>query len=259
MNAINKLFQKKQNDILSVYFTAGYPELADTNRVIGSLIKNGVDLIEVGIPYSDPVADGPVIERSSARALENGMSVARLFNQLKQFKTDGSVPLVLMGYINPIMQFGYESFCREAAAAGVSGMIIPDLPIAEFKKELMPFTEKYGLHFIFLVTPETPEERVREIDEFSKGFIYAVSSSSVTGRDTDEEKKEAYFRRLQSYELKNPILIGFGIRDSATFQQACRYTSGGIIGTAYIKAITENDDIESATAGFVGKIKAEAL
>lgn len=255
MNAINTLFQRKPKDILSVYFTAGYPELNDTTRVIESLIKNGVDLIEVGIPYSDPVADGPVIERSSARALKNGMSVSRLFEQLKQLRTDGSVPLVLMGYINPVMQFGFENFCREAAAAGVSGLIIPDLPIAEFKKELMPFVEQYGLHFIFLVTPETPEERVREIDHLSKGFIYAVSSSSITGRNTDETKKEEYFKRLQSYGLENPVLIGFGIKDRITFQQACRYTSGGIMGTAYINAITENSDLESATTAFVESMK----
>lgn len=255
MNAINTLFQRKQRDILSVYFTAGFPEPDDTVRVINALIHHGADLIEVGIPYSDPVADGPVIERSSAIALKNGMSLSKLFTQLKSRDKDDSVPLVLMGYINPIMQFGYENFCREAAASGVSGMIIPDLPVTEYKKHLKPYTDQYGLQFIFLVTPQTPEERIREIDELSDGFIYAVSSSSVTGRDTDAQKKEAYLSRLQSYELKTPVLVGFGIKDHQTFAQACRHTHGAIIGTAFIQAISGGADLHEATGRFLHQIR----
>lgn len=255
MNAISRLFERKSKDILSVYYTAGYPALGDTLTVMDALINNGVDMVEIGMPYSDPVADGPVIERSSVKALENGMSIARLFDQLRSRTPQDKVPLILMGYINPVMQYGYEKFCREAAECGISGLIIPDLPIDEFQKEMKPFTEKYDLSFIFLITPETEEVRVRKIDELTNGFIYAVSSSSVTGRDTDEIKKEKYLQRIQSYGLKNPVLVGFGVRDNKTFQQACRYANGAITGTAYIKAITGTTDFNLATRLFVNELR----
>lgn len=250
MNAINKLFSAKQKDILSVFFTAGFPELEDTVPIMQSLINHGVDMIEIGMPYSDPVADGPVIEQSSARALKNGMTIGKLFSQLQDFHPQKKVPLILMGYLNPVMQYGYERFCKDAARCGISGMIIPDLPVDVYDRELKPFTEKYGLHFIFLITPETSEQRIRIIDEMSGGFIYAVSSSSVTGRDTDESLKEAYFSRLQSYHLKTPVLIGFGIKDAKTFGQACRYVQGAIIGTAFIRQIENERDFEKVANEF---------
>ncbi len=246
MNAIPKLFSTKKDNILSVFFTAGFPHRDDTVPVIQALVGNGVDMIEIGMPYSDPVADGPVIENSSSVALKNGMSINRLFQQLKTYKPEREVPLVLMGYLNPVMQYGYERFCREAAECGISGLIVPDLPIDVYTHELRPFTEKYGIHFIFLVTPETPEDRIRKIDEMSDGFIYAVSSSSVTGRDTGEAEKEAYFKRLKSYRLKSPVLIGFGIKNESTFNQACRYVNGAIVGTAFVQRIETERNFDLA-------------
>lgn len=260
-NSINDLFQRKNRNILSVYFTAGFPDLNSTVPIIQSLIQNGVDMIEIGMPYSDPVADGPIIQQSSAAAIDNGMTIGKLFEQLMTLMPENKeaqssrVPLVLMGYLNPVMQYGYENFCRDAAAAGVSGLIIPDLPMEEYKRELQPLTRKYNLHFIFLVTPETSAERIRLIDDLSGGFIYAVSSSSVTGRDTDEGSKETYFKRLESYSLKNPLVVGFGIKDHETFSQACKYTNGGIIGTAFVKAISGSQDFEMVTRGFVNMIR----
>lgn len=255
MNQINELFNSRSGNIFSVYFTAGYPTLTDTIPILQGLIRHGADLIEIGMPYSDPVADGPVIERCSAQALKNGMSIARLFEQLRNFKPEKPVPLVLMGYLNPVMQYGYERFCADAKACGVSGLILPDLPIEEYERELKPHMEKHGLHFIFLITPETPEDRIRHIDLISTGFIYAVSSSSVTGRETDEHKKEGYMQRLQSYELKNPLMVGFGIRDHKTFAQACRYTRGGITGTVFMNAISENKNLDEAIATFIQNMK----
>lgn len=251
MNAINQLFERKSGNILSVYFTAGFPELADTVPVIDALMRNGVDMIEVGMPYSDPVADGPVIEAAGARALANGMSIGKLFEQLREMKPERNVPLILMGYLNPVMQYGYEKFCKDAAACGISGLIIPDLPVSEYQTELRSLMEKYGLRFIFLVTPETGEERIRAIDDLSEGFIYAVSSSSVTGRDTDSGRKEEYFRRLKSYKLRNPVLAGFGVKDKATFMQACHYTRGAITGTAFIKSIESGGNFDEAVKRFV--------
>lgn len=255
MNPINQLFKNKSARIFSVYFTAGYPSLEDTVPVIRALEKNGVDMIEIGMPYSDPVADGPVIESSSAKAIENGMTIEKLFSQLKELEGDAHVPLVLMGYLNPVMQFGFEKFCKQAANCCISGLIIPDLPLREFKTEFQHITEKYGLHFIFLVTPETSEERIRMIDELSDGFIYAVSSSSVTGRDTDENKKEKYLEKLKSMNLKNPVVVGFGVKDKKTFEQACRYANGAITGTAFVKAISTGGNFDKLTKDFVQSLR----
>ena len=254
MSRIQKLFSEKKKDILNVYCTAGYPHLDDTLKVLSSLQKYGADMVEVGMPYSDPLADGPVIQQSSTIALQNGMTIQKLFEQLKDFRKDVDVPVILMGYMNPVLQYGFEKFCEQAAALGIDGLILPDLPIYEFENEYGTVIKKYGLDFIFLVTPETSEERIRQIDALSTGFIYAVSSSSTTGSDKEIGQQENYFLRLQKMNLKNPILVGFGIKDKRTFQQACKYSSGAIIGSAYIKALQNAGDLESATEQFLNGI-----
>lgn len=258
MNKIEKLFSEKNKNILSIYFTAGFPKLTDTEKVLAALQNNGADLIEIGIPYSDPLADGPVIQNSGMKAIENGMTIKTLFDQLHQFNLSGnrkeSVPLVLMGYLNPVLQFGFERFCEEAKKAGISGLILPDLPIQEYEKEYQSILEKNGLSFIFLITPETSEERIRKIDSLSTGFIYAVSSSSITGSDTNMNAQENYFQRIRDLELKNNVLIGFGIRDHKTFQLACKYAAGAIIGTAYINKIEIGQEINQITKDFLNSI-----
>ena len=258
MNKIEKLFLEKNKNILSIYFTAGFPKLTDTEKILTALQNNGADLIEIGIPYSDPLADGPVIQNSGMKAIENGMTIKTLFDQLHEFNLSGnrkeSVPLVLMGYLNPVLQFGFERFCEEAKKAGISGIILPDLPIQEYEKEYQSILEKKGLSFIFLITPETSEERIRKIDILSTGFIYAVSSSSITGSDTNMNAQEEYFQRIQDLELKNNVLIGFGIRDHETFQLACKYAAGAIIGTAYINKIENGREIHESTKDFLNSI-----
>ena len=260
MTRIEKLFSAKNKNILNVYSTAGFPHLDDTLNVLHSLQKNGADMVEIGMPYSDPLADGPVIQHSSMIALQNGMTIEKLFEQLSEWKNlntplgDGGVPLILMGYLNPVMQFGIEKFCRLAKQVGVDGIILPDLPLYEFENEYRQYFDQNGLHFIFLITPETSEERIRKIDELSKGFIYAVSSSSTTGNNKEISEQENYFLKLQKMNLKNPVLVGFGIKDKNTFQAACKYTNGAIIGSAYIKALENADDIEKTTKQFLDTI-----
>lgn len=254
MNSIEQLFSEKDKDILSIYFTAGFPQLNDTETILKSLQKHGADLIEVGMPYSDPLADGPVIQNSSMKALQNGMTIKKLFQQLNNAKDEIKIPLILMGYLNPVLQFGFEKFCKEAKHAGISGIILPDLPISEYENEYQKIFEANGLNFIFLITPETSEERIRKIDSLSKGFIYAVSSSSVTGKNTDINAQKNYFKKIQNLHLKNQVLIGFGIRDHQTFQTAGKYSAGAIIGTAYIKAIENAQNIETATQKFLNSI-----
>jgi tryptophan synthase alpha chain len=251
MNRIESLFEQKQQDILNVYCTAGYPQLDSTLIVMKALQDNGVDMIELGMPYSDPLADGPVIQASSSKAIENGMTITRLFEQLQGFRHQVYVPVILMGYMNPILQYGFEKFCQHAAAVAIDGLILPDLPIYEFENEYGPVIKRFGLDFIFLVTPETSEERIRRIDELSTGFIYAVSSSSTTGKDKNMTDVDAYLKRLKSMKLKNPVLVGFGIKDHQTFRTACTNANGAIIGTAYIQALQGATDIETATKGFL--------
>jgi len=255
MNRIEKFFSGKKKNILSIYFTAGFPNIADTQTILQSLEKNGADMIEIGMPYSDPLADGPVIQHSGMIALQNGMSIKLLFEQLAKYNSSGerNIPHILMGYLNPVLQYGIEKFCSEAQNTGIDGIILPDLPMYEYEKEYRKIFEKYNLDFIFLITPETSEERIRKIDELSKGFIYAVSSSSITGKDKDMNEQENYFKRIESMQLKNPVMIGFGIKDNKTFVQACKHAAGAIIGTAYIKAI-ENDNIEAGTLRFINSI-----
>src|SRR6187401_2779587 len=212
MSRIKYLFQKKASDVLNLYCTAGYPQLNSTIEVIKALQENGADIIELGMPYSDPLADGPVIQQSSSVALANGMTIKKLFQQLKDFRKSISVPVVLMGYMNPVLQYGFEKFCADAAAVGIDGLILPDLPEHEFETEYGTIIKRHGLDFIFLVTPETSAERVLKLDELSSGFLYAVSSSSTTGSDKNMTQVDSYLQKLESLHLRNLILVGFGIK-----------------------------------------------
>ena len=254
MNRIKKLFSDKKKNIVSIYFTAGFPKLNDTNTILSSLQKHGTDLIEIGMPYSDPLADGPVIQHSSMIALQNGITIKKLFEQLKDCRHTIHLPLILMGYLNPVLQYGIEKFCSDAHSVGIDGIILPDLPLHEYATEYKKLFEKYKLDFIFLIAPETNEKRIRKIDTISKGFIYAVSSSSITGTDKDMSAQEKYFKRLEDMKLKNPVMIGFGIKDNKTFSQACKHASGAIVGTAYIKAIENSNNIEVDTEKFLNSI-----
>ncbi|MBR0498190.1 MAG: tryptophan synthase subunit alpha [Paludibacteraceae bacterium] len=256
MNRINKLFKEKGNNILSVYFTAGYPNLNDTVEIIRQLSSKGVDLIEIGVPFSDPLADGPVIQHSSQVALKNGMSVKLLFEQLKDIRQVTDIPLVLMGYVNPIIHFGFENFCQKAQEVGIDGFIIPDLPMLEYQKEFKPVSDKYGIENVFLITPETSAERIRVVDENTNAFIYMVSSASTTGvQKSFEGAKEEYFNRIKSMNLKNPAMIGFGISNKQTFESACKYSSGAIIGSAFIKSLDETSSISDAVDLLLKRLK----
>ena len=266
-NRIDKLFAQKKTGVLNMYCTAGYPQLNSTVEVIKALQNNGADIIELGIPYSDPIADGPVIQQSNMQALQNGMTIKILFDQLHELRKSpsfggvGEAPIILMGYLNPVLQFGIEKFCEAASKAGVDGIILPDLPMYEFETEYGQYFKKHDLHFIFLITPETGEERIRLIDKLSSGFIYAVSSSSTTGnakqQTTDKavKEQESYFKKLQAMNLLNPVLVGFGIKDKKTFDAACTYTNGAIIGSAYINALKDTEDIDRTTKDFIKGIK----
>jgi tryptophan synthase alpha chain len=254
-NRINKLFQEKKERILSVYFTAGHPNLEDTVPIIQELVKNGVDLIEIGMPFSDPVADGPVIQHSNLVALQNGMSVRKLFEQLKDIRKSVNIPLILMGDINPVFQYGIEAFCQKCNEIGIDGLIIPDLPLSVYEEEFKSIFEANNLHNIFLITPQTSDERLHKIDEASSGFIYMVSSNSTTGtKDGLTDFQTDYFNRINTFGLKNPRLIGFGISNAATFQNACQYAEGAIIGSAFVKALDTDLTIEEKVSQFVKRI-----
>jgi tryptophan synthase alpha chain len=254
MNRIDELFAKKKSDVLNVYCTAGYPHLNSTVEVLTALQVNGADLAEIGMPYSDPLADGPVIQESNMIALENGMSISILFEQLEHMRETIALPIILMGYMNPIMQYGLEKFCASAEAVGVDGIILPDLPMYEFETTYQQLFNQHNLRFIFLVTPETGEERIRKIDSLTSGFLYAVSSSSTTGNNKAISDQTNYFKKLQKMQLKNPILVGFGIKDKATFQSASAYSNGAIIGSAYIKALQNTINIQATTKEFLNSI-----
>lgn len=251
------MFEKKNENVLSVYFTAGFPSLDSTLTVMKSLQDAGADMIELGIPYSDPLADGPVIQSSGTAALANGMTITHLFKQLKDFRNKIQLPVLFMGYMNPVLQYGFENFCRDAAEVGVDGLILPDLPMFEFEKEYGATVRRFGLDFVFLATPETADTRLRKLDQLSSGFIYAVSSSSTTGQTAALSDQEKYFKRLQIMKLQNPVLIGFGIRDRSSFSKACSYASGAIIGTAYIKVLENatDKDIPARTMEFINSLK----
>jgi tryptophan synthase alpha chain len=255
MGRLQDLFHKKNSSVLNVYCTAGYPQLNSTIEVIKALQENGADIVELGMPYSDPLADGPVIQQSSSVALANGMTIKKLFEQLKDFRKVISVPVALMGYMNPVLQYGFETFCADAAAVGIDGLILPDLPEHEFETEYGAIIKKHGLDFIFLVTPETSEERIKKLDGLSSGFLYAVSSSSTTGSDKNMTDVNTYLQKLKSLKLKNPVLVGFGIKDKTTFETACENANGAIIGTAYIKALAEPGNIADITRKFLETVK----
>lgn len=255
-NRLQKIFEQEKK-ILNVYFTAGYPELESTIPIMELLAKHGADIIELGMPYSDPLADGPVIQASSTIALGNGMSIEKLFEQLAAFRENSQLQntgVILMGYMNPILQYGFEAFCAKASAVGIDGLILPDLPEYEFEKIYGEIIKKYGLAFIFLITPETSEQRIRKLDELSSGFLYAVSSSSTTGSATNKEFVTAYLQRLATYKLSNPILVGFGIKDKESFTMAAEYTSGAIIGSAFIQALGTGKDINEIIPAFLNPI-----
>jgi tryptophan synthase alpha chain len=260
MSRIQQLFKSKRENVLNVYCTAGYPRLNSTIEVMKALQQYGADIIELGMPYSDPLADGPVIQHSSSIALANGMTIAKLFEQLKDFRNpplgDGgiSIPVILMGYMNPVLQYGFEKFCADAAAVGIDGLILPDLPEYEFETEYGAIIKKYNLDFIFLVTPETSDYRIKKLDSLSSGFLYAVSSSSTTGNDKKTANTDGYLLRLKNLKLKNPVLVGFGISNKQSFDAVCQHADGAIIGSAYIKALKNNPDVNAATKMFLSSI-----
>lgn len=254
MSNLELVFKEKSKRILNVYCTAGYPALDSTMKVMASLQKNGADIIELGMPYSDPLADGEVIQVSSIKALANGMNIAVLFEQIKDMRRSISIPVILMGYMNPILQYGFENFCKKAKEVGVDGLILPDLPLFEFEDSYGKIITENNLDFIFLVTPETPDQRVKKLDSLSNGFLYAVSSSATTGKDKDFNVVSQYLQKLQAMQLKNPILVGFGIKDKATFDAATVHTQGAIIGSAYIQQLTMGGDIETTTSQFLNSV-----
>lgn len=257
MNRINQLFEKKQNNILSVYFTAGHPTLDSTAHIIHELEKNGVDLIEVGMPFSDPIADGPVIQKSSFQALENGMSINLLFEQLADIRKSVKIPLILMGYINPVMQYGIENFCKKCTAVGIDGLILPDLPMDVYLDEYKEVFEKHGIINIFLIAPQTSDERMKQIDTETRGFIYMVSSSSTTGAKASIAHAQVdYFKRVNSLGLKSNKIIGFGISNKETFKNACKHANGAIIGSAFVNSVDRltNKDLPFAVKNFIDDI-----
>lgn len=255
MNRLNELFKNKKEPILSIYFTAGYPNLNSTLDIAEALEKAGADFIEVGFPYSDPLADGPVIQNSSQIALQNGMNLPILFEQLKDLRKRVSIPVLLMGYVNPMLQYGVEKFCNSCAEAGVDGIIVPDLPMDEYENLYKNYFVVNNLSNIFLVTPQTSEERIRRIDELSNGFIYLLSSSSTTGKDLKvSNETDAYFKRIGDMKLKNPTMIGFGISDRKSFNKAAEYTRGAIVGSAFVKFLDSKDALRNVK-GFLETIR----
>jgi tryptophan synthase alpha chain len=246
MSRIKELFEQKKTNIISIYYTAGYPNLTDTVDIAEALEKAGADMLEIGFPYSDPVADGPVIQASSKQALDNGMDLNILFEQLKTLRERVSIPVLLMGYVNPMLQYGIENFCKSCAAVGVDGCIVPDLPMAEYEDFYQGFFKENGLSNILLVTPQTSLERIHKIDGLSDGFIYLLSSSATTGNNLSvSDETASYFTRIANMDLNNPTMIGFGISSKETFDKACNYANGAIIGTAFVKSLHAGNLVES--------------
>lgn len=256
MNRIDKCFREKKDNILSIYFTAGFPELNDTTKIIKALDDQGADMVEIGMPFSDPVADGPVIQQSSKEALNKGMSLKLLFQQLSDIRKITDIPVILMGYLNPVYKMGMENFLERCSATGIDGIILPDFPPEEFEKYYMDSFRKAGIYNIMLVTPQTPEERIRKIDELSRGFIYMVSSYATTGvKNGFGEIQIEYFKRIRDLKLKNPTLTGFGISNEKTYKTACEYSSGAIIGSAFIKALRKEGKLEENIKNFMNSIR----
>lgn len=255
-NRINQLFQSSRKDILSVYFTAGYPRRDDTMPVLRALQAAGVDMVEIGIPFSDPMADGPVIQQSSAVALRNGMSLQGLFNQLKEVRKEIDMPLILMGYLNPVIRYGFENFCRACAETGIDGMILPDLPFRDYQQTYKAVADRYGLKIIMLITPETSGERIRLIDEHTDGFIYMVSTAATTGsQQSFGNAQTEYFRRIDDMGLRNPRLVGFGISNRATLEAACEYASGAIVGSKFVSLLGSTSSVGEAVAELLADLK----
>ena len=255
-NRIINLFNRKGGDVLNVYFTAGHPELNDTTSIITALDHQGVDLVEIGMPYSDPMADGETIQNSSQRALKNGMTLSLLMEQITTLRQSSNIPIIIMGYYNQMMQYGEERFLQEASEAGVDGLIIPDLPMDVYAKQYKNLFEKYNVTMSFLITPETSDDRIRMADELSNGFLYVVSKSSITGSSsTISDRQKAYFNHINSLDLNTPRLIGFGIHDKTTYDTACEYAQGAIIGSAFIRALEANGKLEEKIGQFIGGVR----
>jgi tryptophan synthase alpha chain len=256
MNRIQRLFKNKSRDILNIYFTAGYPQLDDTESIILNLEKSGADLIEIGMPYSDPLADGPTIQESGTAALKNGMNLPLLFEQIERVRKKTEIPLIMMGYFNQVMQYGEEKFVKKCVEVGVDGVILPDLPTFEYESYYQKMFEEAGLNISFLITPQTSEERIQKVDELTRGFIYMVSNAAITGAKSGiSDKQIEYFERIQKLNLKNPRLIGFGISNNETFSTACQYANGAIIGSAFIRALGNSKDLENTISEFVGMVR----
>jgi len=256
MNRINELFARKSQGILSLYFCAGHPTLDGTCDTIRAMQRNGIDMIEVGIPFSDPMADGPVIQDAATKALRNGMTLKKLFAQLEDIRTDVQIPLVLMGYMNPICHFGYEAFFSECQRIGIDGVIMPDLPFRDYQNEVKPIADKYDVRVIMLITPETSDERIRFIDQNTDGFIYMVSSAAVTGAQKEfNEQKQAYFNKVNQMDLRNPRMIGFGISNKQTLESAQANAAGAIIGSKFVTLMEEEKDAEKALARLFDALK----
>jgi tryptophan synthase alpha chain len=255
-NRITELFKKKNKNILSVFYTAGFPRLQNTIVIAKSLEQASADIIEIGIPFSDPVADGPTIQESNKVALDNGMTLRLLLGQVKEIRKNVNIPIVLMGYLNPVMQYGVELFAKEASAAGVDGLILPDLPVHEYNEQYKVLFDQYNLCNTFLISPTTTDARIKQIDAITEGFIYAVSASSTTGARADFNQEQiSYFERLKKLNLKNPFLVGFGISNQATFSKASEYGAGAIVGSAFINLLKESDDLEKDITTFVSNLK----
>jgi tryptophan synthase alpha chain len=256
MNRIEKLFKKKNQKILSVYFTAGYPKLNDTLSIIRELDKAGVDMIEIGMPFSDPVADGPVIQQSSEKALSNGMTIKLLFEQIAKVREITDIPLILMGYINPVFKFGMENFLDKCRETGIDGTIIPDLPVEEYQKPYGALFKKYNIFNISLISPQTPVERIFYLDSVSKGFLYMVSTASTTGAiNSFNDSQVTYFKKINDLNLKTPRMTGFGISNKETFTQACNYANGAIIGSAFIRALDNTGPLPERVSRFIRQIR----
>ena len=254
-NRIQQLFKTRKENILSIYFTAGYPNLEDTISVIQHLENCKVDMIEIGFPYSDPLADGPIIQKSSTKAIENGMTLQKLFLQLKELRTYTQIPIIMMGYLNPVLQYGERNFIEKCSEIGIDGIIIPDMPLNYYQSNLKSICDEKSISNILLITPETSEKRIREIDENSNGFIYLVSSNSITGSTDSNSFQTTYFERIQKMKLKNPYLIGFGIYNKTTFDEVARFGSGAIIGSAFIKHLTEFGVSKAVIESFLANIR----
>ncbi len=252
MNRLQKLFAQKTSNVLNIYFTAGFPNLHDTENIILQLDETGADLIEIGMPYSDPLADGPVIQQSSERALDNGMNLDLLFVQVKNARKNTQIPLILMGYFNQMLQYGVDRFLSNCKESGIDGLILPDMPLDDFELIYKQKFDDNNLTISFLVTPQTPENRIQTIDNLTSGFVYLVSSASVTGAKSGIDQQQIeYFERMKNRVWQNPTLIGFGISDANTFQAACRYANGAIIGSAFIKMLEKSTNLERDIEGFI--------